>query len=256
MIQYKKKDISKLHNIGDALCTADNYFEIESDDNITIVGGGVWNIEKLSTDQQARKTILWAAGRSVRYPSKPSSMKDFNFLEWGIRDKADLVDKSRFLPCVSCLNYDIISPPKDSNTLVFTNANSQVSSAIREKENGVTYLTNSCSFEQFIAAWEKSSCIVTNSYHGIYWGLLSGREVIPYGYSSKFTNVTSIFDIDFPETQLYSASNTETMLGLMKKNKVRIQLKSSETWADSFRDMNMDFGINRLSKVGVSCKII
>lgn len=256
MIQYRKKDLSKLHNIGDELCTADNYFEIESGDNITIVGGGVWNIEKLSTDQRARKTILWAAGRSVRYPSKPSPMQELNFLEWGIRDKADLINKSRFLPCVSCLNSKIISAPKDSNTLVFTNANLQVSSAIREKENGITYLTNSCSFDQFITVWEKSSCIITNSYHGIYWSLLSGREVIPYGYSSKFTNVTSIFDIDFPEGQLYSATNTEAMLGLMNKNKTRIQLKSPETWTDNFRDMNLYFAINRLSKVGISCKTI
>lgn len=254
MILFKKKDLSKLHNIGDLLCTPDNYFEIESEQNFTIIGGGVWNIEKLSSDQQSSKTALWAAGRSIRYPSRANSIRDLNFAEWGIRDKDDLVDKSKFLPCVSCLNSKIISSPKDSNTLVFTNANLQVSSAIREKETGVTYLTNSCSFDQFIAAWESSSCIMTNSYHGIYWGLLSGREVIPYGYSSKFTNVTRIFDIDFPETQLYSASNTETMLSLMKKNKVRIQLKSPETWVDSFRDMNLDFAINRLSKIGILCK--
>jgi hypothetical protein len=256
MIQYKKKDLSKLYNIGDELCTADNYFQIQSDDDITLVGGGVWNIEKLSSEQSARKTVLWAAGKSVRYPSKVSPIRDLNFLEWGIRDKSDLVDKARFLPCVSCMNDSIITTPKESNTLVFTNANLQVSSTIREKEAGITYLTNSCTFENFISAWERSSLIITNSYHGIYWGLLSGREVIPYGYSSKFTNITEMFDIEFPEGQLYSATNTDAMLSLMKKNKIRIQLNSPNQWVNLFRNMNMEFAETKLSKVGISCKTI
>jgi hypothetical protein len=256
MIQYKKKDLSKLYNIGDELCTADNYFSIEADDGITFVGGGVWNIEKLATEPSSKKTVLWAVGRSVRYPLNPTSIGNLNFLEWGIRDKEDLIDKTRFLPCVSCLNDSIIAAPKESNALVFTNANLKVSSEIKEKEAGITYLTNSSSFDQFISAWERSSLIITNSYHGIYWGLLSGREVIPYGYSSKFTNVTKMFGIEFPEGQLYSADNTKTMLGLMQKNKTRIQLKSSSNWVDSFRNMNMEFAENKLSKVGISCKTI
>ena len=64
MISYTKKDLSKLHNIGDALCTPDVYFDIQSDKPYTIVGGGVWNIEDIDKKPTAPSTILWGAGRS------------------------------------------------------------------------------------------------------------------------------------------------------------------------------------------------
>lgn len=255
MIKYTKKDLSRLYNVGDHLCTPDNYFDVHSEADITIVGGGVWDIEKLSEDLSAEHTVLWGAGRSVRYPAPPTKIGQMNFLAWGARDRDDLIDHKNFLPCVSCLNRDVMSKPSGNRTLVFTNANTVVSPAIVHRDPDKTYLTNSCSVEDLLAAWNQSSKIITNSYHGIYWGLLSGREVVPFGYSSKFTNVTGIFDIDFPPEQLYSASKTASMLDLLGGNATSVQLSNPDTHLDRFRTLNMEFA-SKLREVGIQCKIL
>lgn len=253
MISFKKKDLSGLHNIGDLLCTPDNYFDIQSDDDITIIGGGVWNIEKLSREVSANKTVVWAAGRSVRYPSKASKIHSLNFIEYGIRDILDLSDSKQFLPCVSCLNDDIISDPISDKTLVFTNANNVVSPSVQSKNNDFVYLTNACTLDQFLKAWSVCDKVITNSYHGIYWSLLSGREVSPYGYSSKFTNVTAMFNIEFPSTNYYEVKKRETFLSQLSKKQNFISLNNSYLYLDQFRSLNYEFA-ERLKRSNVICK--
>jgi hypothetical protein len=251
MIKYTKKNLSSLNNIGDVLCTPDNYFDIQSDKNITIIGGGVWNIEKLSRD--GIRTVLWAAGRSVRYPSNSSKIDNLNFLDYGIRDILDLTDKSRFLPCVSCLNQGIISEPLSDKTLVFTNANNAVSPTVHSKDKNRIYLTNECTLEQFLKVWAQCSRIITNSYHGIYWSLLSGRDVSPYGYSSKFTNVTAMFDIEFPQSNYYEVKSKEAFLSFLDKPQTYITVKNSQSYLDRFQTLNIEFA-ERLKENGVVCK--
>ena len=230
MISFKKKDLSGLHNIGDLLCTPDNYFDIQSDDDITIIGGGVWNIEKISREASAKKNVVWAAGRSILYPCKASKIHSLDFIEYGIRDILDLSDSKQFLPCVSCLNNDIISDPISDKTLVFTNANNVVSPSVQSKNNDFVYLTNTCTLDQFLKAWAVCDKVITNSYHGIYWSLLSGREVSPYGYSSKFTNVTAMFNIEFPSTNYYEVKKRETFLSQLSKKQNFISLNNSHLY--------------------------
>lgn len=251
MIRFTKKDLRKLNNVGDLLCTPDIYFDISSEKELTIVGGGVWNIEKLSASPESKQTILWGAGRSVRYPSKASSIGSLNFLAYGIRDILDLSDKSKFLPCVSCLNERIIQDPTSDKTLVFTNANSQVSPLVPKKDKSKIYLSNSCSENEFLEAWNQCDKIITNSYHGIYWSLLSGREVAPYGYSSKFTNVTGLFGINFPQENMYSVKTKTDVLKLLEKNQTFIKAKNHKSYLDKFRELNIDFA-KKLE--GVECK--
>jgi hypothetical protein len=253
MISFKKKDLSGLHNIGDLLCTPDNYFDMQSDDDITVVGGGVWNIEKLSREASANKTVVWAAGRSVRYPSKASKINSLDFVEYGIRDRLDLSDSKRFLPCVSCLNRDIISDPISDKTLVFTNANNVVSPAIQSTNRNFIYLTNACTLDQFLKAWTVCDKVITNSYHGIYWSLLSGREVAPYGYSSKFTNVTAMFDIEFPSSNYYEVNKRETFLNQLSKKQDFISLNNHHLYLEQFRSLNYEFA-ERLKRSNVICK--
>jgi hypothetical protein len=255
MIQFTKKNLSILNNIGDVLCTPDNYFFIESDKDIIIVGGGVWNIEKLSKDNDALKTIIWSAGRSIRFPKTSTKLPNLTFLKSGFRDILDLTDLSHFLPCVSCLNEDIIKEPKGSKTLVFTNSNEIVSHSIETKRDDWIYLTNSCSKSDFLNAWEKSDKVITNSYHGIYWSLLTGREVSPYGYSSKFTNVTALFGIDFPKDNLYDVKNRSALSSLINRDQQFTRAKNHDLKLEEFKELNINFA-NSLETVGVKCTMI
>lgn len=248
MVSFIKKDLSKLHNIGDLLCTPDNYFDIETDKDITFVGGGVWNIDKLAKNP---KTVVWAVGRSIRHPNQATKLKPFKFLSAGFRDLLDLDDDSLFLPCVSCLNDDLMIKPHGDKTLVFTNANQQVSSIITDR-NDCIVLTNACSTEEFLSAWKQCDKVITNSYHGIYWSLLTERLVAPYGYSSKFVNVTAMFDIEFPYENLYTVSERHK-LRQMVNNKKQTYITANKSELNRFRELNMNFAYN-LNKVGIECK--
>lgn len=77
------------------------------------------------------------------------------------------------------LDYPTIS----TQTLLFLNANPKISPlAFREQyealalDNKWTLLYNSCSKEEMAEALQNCNYIITNSYHGAYWGLLSGEK--------------------------------------------------------------------------------
>jgi hypothetical protein len=258
-INYIKKDISKLFNIGDSLCTADVYFDIETEYDIRIIGGGVWDIRKKAIDIDAKNTILWAAGESFKDLSKVPQLetKNFKFTEWSVRDKDLLEDKTKFVPCVSCFHNDILREPVDNKTMIFTNANFLVSTNTGLKEETNRYVVqNSISYDDFISKWKKSSRIITNSYHGIYWGLLSGREVAPFGYSSKFVSVMKLFDLDFPVDQLYNVKNKAFLPNMLtRKDKKYFKLTNGTDFIEEFRDINMSF-VEKLDKIGVKCRLI
>ncbi len=255
MLNYVKKNLSKLYNIGDALCTPDVYFNIQSDRSYTILGGGVWNLEEQSRKVASKNTILWAVGKSDKNLNVKNTVKDNKrFLEFTSRDLDLLEDKTKFLPCVSCLNTEIIREPKDEKILVFTNANLEVSAKVNIKfpENYII-ATNSESKESFLSKWEQCNRVITNSYHGIYWSLLSNRELLPFGYSSKFTSATSLFDIVFPKENLYSIYNKDMFLELLKKDKGTF-IKPKLNPLEKFRDLNMQFS-EKLKQYDIECKL-
>jgi len=257
MITYLKKDLSKLFNIGDSLCTPDNYFDIKSEKNFRIIGGGVWNIEKYGIDENAQNTILWAAGKSIKEFNKIRAIdtSSFRYADWSIRDLDLLDDKTKFVPCVSCLNTDVISEPIGNKTLVFTNANTTVSPDIKITESeDIVVMKNDETYSSFIEKWKHCDKIITNSYHGIYWSMLSGRAVAPYGYSSKFTSVTRLFNIEFPKENLYNLKAQEVFNYMIKRNQNYVSIKNYNKTHVNFCDINFEYA-KKLSKIGIKCDI-
>jgi hypothetical protein len=258
MITYLKKDLKQLFNIGDFLCTPDNYFSIESEKNFSIIGGGVWNIEKYGTDNNSENTILWAAGKSIKEFNKivPISSNNFRYAEWSVRDKNLIEDKSRFVPCVSCLNNEVLKEPIGNKTLFFTNANTSVSPNIQLQETENTLvMKNNETYESFIKKWEQCDRIITNSYHGIYWSLLSGRSVSPFGYSSKFISVMKLFNMELPKENIYSYKTQELFNEMLKRKEQKFfSLKTRELFKNEFINLNYEYA-EKLSKIGVKCKI-
>ena len=256
-MRYLKKDLKNLFNIGDSLCTPDVYFDISSEKDLRIIGGGVWNIKKYGSDTDAQKTILWAAGESHKdNMQRFTDITPFKFLEWSGRDRDLLKDKSRFVPCVSCFNDILLQAPKNSKTLIFTNANNAVSSKINMQEtDNLLIMTNAVSYNEFMEKWEQCDRVITNSYHGIYWSLLSGREVSPFGYSSKFISVMRLFDLELPVKQLYNNRGRYSLTDLVSNNdKKFFKLDNPQAYLNEFKRLNLEF-VNKLEKHGVICKI-
>lgn len=195
-------------NLGDYLCSPRHYFSFQkSVEGLHVVGGGVFvdfAVEKIEKHKiPFEKTVLWGVGQSLRgRDAVTRQVMELPYVEWGVRDK-DCVEVERFLPCVSCLHPMLDLLPADSGTLVFLNADPKVTSSDLQLEvaeavlrRGWVLLYNNCSAQEFISHFAVAQHIVTNSYHGAYWGLLSGRRVTLFGYSSKFTSLLHGFGID------------------------------------------------------------
>lgn len=256
-MRYLKKDLKGLFNIGDSLCTPDVYFDISSEKDLRIIGGGVWNIRKYGTDQNAKDTILWSAGES--HKDRRQNFMDstpLNYLEWSSRDKDFLKDKTKFVPCVSCFNKEILKEPTQSKRLIFTNANNAVSARIDIKErDDLLIMQNDVPYDVFIEKWKQCDTVITNSYHGIYWSLLSGRSVSPFGYSSKFTSVMNLFRFELPESQRYDIRGRYSLNDMVgRKNKIFFNAPHYKALVDEFKNLNLDFA-KKLEKHGVTCNI-
>ena len=77
--------------------------------------------------------------------------------------------------------------------------------------DGFEKLENSNSFQEIIEFIQSSECIVTNSYHGMYWSLLLNKKVGIIPNSSKF------FDfIHTPEVLVDSNSDLNRLTNLKR----------------------------------------
>lgn len=208
-------------NLGDDISDPHLYFN--NLDKLNILGGGSYPI----LESYSENTILWSVGLSIKSKVEYTIHK-LPFTVAGIRDEC-FVDKYLFLPCVSCMNNDIISEPVGNETLYYLNASHPV--------NHPHALYNNCSLNTFLDVWRQSETIVTNSYHGIYWALLSKRRVIPFGYSTKFISVLRMFGLELPTSNFYVKEKSADVL-----NKIDYTiLESSVDRLQEFRDRNNEF---------------
>lgn len=188
-------------NIGDELCSPKHYFAFEAGEKpLIILGGGAFSDLGLRMLRKRgwnpRQAVLWGAGIS-NPPSEPVlPIRELSYLDWGVRDVDRTVEPSRFLPCVSCLHPMLDEPKMGEETLVFVNGHTAITpdGVIQNLQNtcterGWAFLTNQVDEATLRAALSRTRHLVTNSFHGAYWGLLSGREVSLVGYSSKFVSL-------------------------------------------------------------------
>lgn len=244
-------------NIGDYLCSPRHYFKFTDPiSNLCIIGGGVFidfGYKRLKlTGLKPKNSILWASGISIR-PEKtiPNKIKSLDYRLWGIRDIDMLYDTNSFLPCSSCLLPMLDNNVSSNRTLLFINADPKVTSdthiaEIKElsKKNTWTLLFNNCSESELIENFNTHSNIITNSYHGAYWGLLSGKQVVSIGYSSKFTSLAKIFNIDPDRVKSTKRGSGEHLISILKKLKLKkdsISLKDNKNILADFRQKNLDF---------------
>ena len=252
-------------NIGDFLCSPRHYFTFDNPiPGLHIVGGGVFvglAVEKLKRNRiPLDRSILWGAGQSLRnLEQAPEPVKQLPYLDWAIRDKDLVISSQRFVPCCSCLHKMLDTPLENKRTLLFLNADPKVTASktidtcktIAADKNW-SVIFNNCSEEEFKKALSHTDHIITNSYHGCYWGLLSGRKVTLMGYSSKFINLLDNFNL--PANKLIKIGRGETKSLIVTLQEIcddsnAVQLDHAENYLHKFRAINTAFA-NRLIKCG------
>lgn len=184
------------HNVGDRWCCPADYFDFPSS-RITLPNGnippgdaavfgggaieGLIRQNKLHEKLAGSKKITWGTGNSARGTTAHRPPLDgFDIVggrEYG-RDGTD------YVPCVSCM-HPFFDRKREIlyDAVLFVNADPNIA---RPNIKGVPTLDNSASLETTVNWLASADVVLTNSFHGTYWGTLLKKRVVCIPYSSKF----------------------------------------------------------------------
>lgn len=199
-------------NVGDRWCNPSRYFQFENlynceltqkklpiNNNIIIIGGGglvhkkfIRSIED-HLNQHPRLSVIWGIGHNFNEKHFSKTKLNNYYPEWllkcslvGIRDWIDGLH-ARYLPCASCM-HDAFSECYEVKNEVVYFTHSKKSKYIYESSD--IHMTNSnLDINEVIKFLGSANIIVTDSYHGAYWGQLLGKDVKVVSWSTKFKSM-------------------------------------------------------------------
>ena len=195
------------NNVGDFYCNPSRYFKFENlesgelmhnqfeiKDQTLIVGGGglihkkfSLHIEKL-LNKKPKHTIIWGIGHNFgkKHIEKTKGKVFYpDFLDRcdlvGVRD---YIDQDRYLPCVTCMHpaFD----KKYTSTRDFVFYTHDFKSKFIPRQNDPHMTNKEMDFQKVIDFLGSADTVITDSYHGAYWGLLLGKDVRIISWSVKF----------------------------------------------------------------------
>lgn len=218
-------------NLGDHLCSPRHYFHLDpARPDLCILGGGVYaelgqrKLREIGISPS--RTVVWGVGQSAKPGAGlTKEFTDLPFLEWSTRDRALAPSEERFVPCVSCHHPMLDAPCESEDVLVFLNADRRVTpprllEACRRVAalRGWRVVLNSCDTETMTEALGECRRIVTNSYHGAYWGLLAGREVRLAGYSTKFRSLFASLGLAADPVVPIAKGDSKDLVGFIEES--------------------------------------
>jgi hypothetical protein len=179
-------------NLGDMASSPCQYFDlgrVERADCMNwpwpqadcyIVGGGGllgqgWEGDLKALTESA-KTIFWGVGSNIHEttePAWPEFIKGSPLA--GVRDHGNPFD---YVPCPSCMHpafgiFRHIAPQRDYLIYEHHGARLSISGPARIcNRQPISF------FGDVIALMAQSRCIISNSYHGLYWAMLLGRKAV------------------------------------------------------------------------------
>lgn len=128
----------------------------------------------------------WGVGHNSNDVGDPTYPEELiNYAAVGIRDYNVGFD---WAPCASCMHPALRKKYKTKNPVIWFEHKKQL---IKDRVFGQhpipRFINSGNNIEQTIELLGSAETILTNSYHGAYWGTLLGRRVIVVGpWSSKF----------------------------------------------------------------------
>lgn len=215
------------NNIGDYMCNPSRYFffencstekltnndvisSIDSDTNVVIGGGGLLHKKYSSIIEdvisKSPKTItLWGIGSNYSLKADPKCNPEwFSKIDLiGLRDFNSSLYSSNihYVPCSSCLHKAFSRNYKVKYPKVYYLHNSETK--FNRDNRSVPVMYNSTkNFNGVISFLGSGETVVTDSYHGVYWAMLLGKNVQTIPWSTKFYTLkyTPVFidDINNP----------------------------------------------------------
>lgn len=229
-------------NIGDRLSAPVNYFDFPGCDleeadifkpkattkgkHIILGGGGLLfsrfenSISELVSFKGDKKLIAWGVGQQVYGDFSINSIKSFNYLKYlddfnlvGIRD---FDFGYNWVPCSSCMNQSFDKKREIRHEfVVFSHKKFQL------KIDSFPQMTNDVAedIDQVLDFLASGETILTSSYHGAYWGILLGRKVLAFPFSSKFYTLKHKPEI-YPVQKWIQARNRLLAKGLSLFNRL------------------------------------
>jgi hypothetical protein len=169
-----------------------NYDQPISECKAVIYGGGTmtnWLMgrREVATARQAKR-IGWGIGSSRH--SKVDPWPDPELDLTGIREwSAERQQRGEYVPCASCMHplFDE-SYTVEHDAVLFTNAAANIKTRHPVGNLGLPHMENDQPIKDVLTFLGSGNVVVTNSYHGVYWGTLLRRQVVCIPYSSKFYN--------------------------------------------------------------------
>lgn len=139
-----------------------------------------------------RKTprIIWGAGHNGDYNKKseynleyPDFLRNFDLV--GLRDYNQ---QYQWVPCASCMHPALAKKYTIKNDVIWFEHKKQLVKSTDFGNDPIPRFINSGNnIEQTIEILGSANIIITNSYHGAYWGTLLNKKVIVYEpWSTKF----------------------------------------------------------------------
>lgn len=213
------------HNLGDQVCCPMDYVPIKDGsefvemdiredpekftaDSIVFGGGGLFHygvdvmMQKISEAARRKnphvKLICWGPGTNYHGKTDaywPPFLSGFDLV--GLRDRGN---PYHWVPCASCLHpfFDQVTTAPTHEYVVYSHHQHPL------KIDGPT-MTNDRPKDQFLPVLEFLSSgriILTNTFHGAYWGLMLGRAVIIIEpFSNRFFH-------GFPTDMSYAETDT------------------------------------------------
>lgn len=218
IINFHRTDCN---NIGDIICSPLLYYNFPSETeevdimqitgqkwlenaDIIVGGGGLISCDfferrmKFIAENKKSKAILWGAGHNDWQISDskftyPDYIKKFDLI--GLRDYNQDLDYE-YVPCVSCKShwFDIKYEVKFEFAIFGHGAPIRVKEILEVASKfdnpQFAFITNKgtddAAFGKVIRVLGEAEVILTNSYHGMYWGILLEKKVLVFPSSSKF----------------------------------------------------------------------
>lgn len=211
------------YNIGDDLCRVSLYFDLPKRYNY--IEGGVF---QFGAEQD--NDIVWGVGRSVKTP-KDFTNKNNKAKLYSCRDK---VSDMKFVPCPSVF-HRLVDMPVGKDEILILGGSDTIGRRVSDIPNVTMNL------KEYAAIFASASSVITNSYHTAYWSLLSGRKIKLLGYSSKFSDLFKIFDLDTSLIREYDKGDFDSFKSAVSQLKIIPWVSVNSSYKDRFRSLNNEF---------------
>lgn len=255
---------TSIFNLGDYLSCPRHYFRYvpaPDAEPMAVIGGGVFGkysaLTRMVTevDLSRRRRVAWGVGLSSKDGENLSGkVADFaaNMDMMATRDPDNETGAVRFVPCSSVFNAITDIPPGDEHGIALNfdlRASGPDPLRMLAGFDGQAVFSNAMSENDFRRYFARTSHLITNSYHTAMWGLMSGRHVGIVGFSTKYSNVLSMFDLE-GDFERYDkgdeAGLTAGITRIIRENRY-FHLDDPAAYKRKLRDLNLGYARDLVS---------